>query len=301
MSKVMRLKLMRLAVAATAVGWFAGTAVAADWKPADGPLMTRWAKDVKPDKAWPEYPRPQMRRDAWLNLNGLWQFAFAKQGEEPPIGKDLAERILVPYPVESALSGVMKPADRVWYRRTFAVPKEWAGQRVLLHFGAVNWESNVWVNGSNKSALTAAATTPLPSTLPTPSTRDKAEQELIVGVWNPIDEGTQPRGKQVKKPGGIFYTASTGIWQTVWLEPVPPQTSIMRLKIVPDVDNGKVRIGMQIRGPGRTGLPSAPPSGKAIRPSPRSTKKSALRSSSASTSRTSGRRNTRSFMTCTSS
>ena len=220
MSTVMRLKWLRLAVAATAFGWFAGTAVAAEWKPADGPLMTRWAKDVKPDNVLPEYPRPQMRRDAWLNLNGLWQFAFAKEGDEPPVGKELAQRILVPFPVESALSGVMKPADRVWYRRTFAVPKEWAGQRVLLHFGAVDWEANVWLNGKKRSAPTAAATTPSRLDITNDLDANKAEQELIVGVWNPTDAGTQPRGKQVEEAGRHLLHASTGIWQTVWLEPV---------------------------------------------------------------------------------
>ncbi len=248
MSTVMRLKWLRLAVAATAVGWFAGTAVAAEWKPADGPLMTRWAKDVKPDKAWPEYPRPQMRRDAWLNLNGLWQFAFAKKGDEPPVGKQLDQCILVPYPVESALSGVMKPAERVWYRRTFAVPKKWAGERVLLNFGAVNWESNFWLNGKKLIGPHRGGYDPFSLDITNDLDANKAEQELIVGVWNPIDAGTQPRGKQVRKPGGIFYTASTGIWQTVWLEPVAPQADILSLKIIPDVDDGKVRIGMVIRG-----------------------------------------------------
>src|SRR5438445_6075747 len=101
------------------------TSRAAEWKPAAGPLMTRWAKDVTPDKVLPEYPRPQMVRKDWQNLNGLWQLAFGKEGEEPPIGKNLSEQILVPFPVESALSGVMKHADRLWYRRTFAVPKDW--------------------------------------------------------------------------------------------------------------------------------------------------------------------------------
>ena len=160
-----------------------------------------------------------MRRDAWLNLNGVWQLAVAKENEEPPIGKDLAERILVPFPVESALSGVMKHADRLWYRRTFAVPKDWAGQRVLLHFGAVDWQATVWVNGKKLGehqggydAFTLDITDAVDP--------QKAEQELIVGVWDPTDAGTQPHGKQVVKPGGIFYTPTTGIWQTVWLEPV---------------------------------------------------------------------------------
>ena len=207
------------AVAATALGTVVGTAAAADWKPADGPLQTRWTKDVKADNALPEYPRPQMRRDAWLNLNGVWQLAFAKEGEAPPAGKELAERILVPFPVESALSGVMKHADRLWYRRTFSIPKDWAGKRVLLHFGAVDWEATVWVNGKQLGeheggydAFTLDITDAVDP--------QKAEQELIVGVWDPTDAGTQPRGKQVIKPGGIFYTPTTGIWQTVWLEPV---------------------------------------------------------------------------------
>src|SRR5438105_15446690 len=117
----------------------------ADWQPANGPLLTRWAKDVRPDRVHPEYPRPQMVRKDWLDLNGLWQLASGKQGEEPPLGKDLPERILVPYPVESALSGVMKHRDRLWYRRLFTVPKGWRGKHVLLHFGAVDWEATVWV------------------------------------------------------------------------------------------------------------------------------------------------------------
>src|SRR5438105_2193523 len=128
-------------------GCLSGAAHAADWKPADGPLMTRWAKDVTPDKVHPEYPRPQMVREDWLNLNGLWQLAFATEGEAAPAGKDLPERILVPFPVESALSGVMKRAERLWYRLTFTVPEKWGRQRVLLHFGAVDWEATVWVNG----------------------------------------------------------------------------------------------------------------------------------------------------------
>src|SRR6266567_3560630 len=99
---------------------------AADWKPASGPLATRWARDVSPERVHPEYPRPQLVRKDWLNLNGLWQLAFAKEADSVPAGNSLPERILVPFPVESALSGVMKRADRLWYRRTFVVPHEWA-------------------------------------------------------------------------------------------------------------------------------------------------------------------------------
>jgi hypothetical protein len=225
------------------------SARAEEWKPAKGPLMTRWAKDVRPDKVHPEYPRPQLVRPEWRSLNGLWQYAEAKADEKPPIGKDLSSQILVPFPIESALSGVMKPIHRLWYRRTFTVPKEWAGKRVLLHFGAVNWESTVHLNGKHLTTHKGGYdgfTVDL-----TDSLKKNGEQELIVGVHNPIDAGTQPRGKQVRKPGGIFYTSSTGIWQTVWLEPVAKASSIAGLTIVPDVKNGKVRITVHTRGQGK--------------------------------------------------
>src|SRR5438552_12976618 len=190
----------------------------ADWQPARGPLLTRWAKDVQADKVHPEYPRPQMVRKDWLNLNGLWQLALAKKDESPPFGKNLPERILVPFPVESALSGVMKRADRLWYRRTFTVPEEWAGRRTLLHFGAVDWEATVWVNGkklgSHRGGYDAFSFDISEALKPT------GEQERLVGVWDPTDAGSQPRGKQVSKPKGIYYTPATGIWRTVWLEPV---------------------------------------------------------------------------------
>jgi hypothetical protein len=235
------------AVTAAACWFLVGTTVAADWKPADALLMTRWAKDVNPDKCLPEYPRPQMRREAWLNLNGLWQLAFGKEGEQPPAGKDLPERILVPFPVESGLSGVMKPADRLWYRRTVAVPKEWAGKRLLLHFGAVDWEATVWVNGK-KLGDHRGGYDGFTFDITDAVDPKKAEQELIVGVWDPTDASTQPRGKQVKKPGGIFYTSTTGIWQTVWIEPVP-HASIESLKIIPNIDNSTVRVEVKPRGP----------------------------------------------------
>jgi hypothetical protein len=223
----------------------ATTATAAEWQPAKGPLLTRWTKDVKADQPRPEYPRPQMRRQHWRTLNGIWQLAFAQKDEAAPIGKDLGERILVPFPVESALSGVMKHAERLWYRRLFTVPKEWKDQRVLLHFGAVDWEAKVWVNGKEIGSHRGgydAFTFDITDAL-----KQDGEQELIVGVWDPTDAGLQPRGKQVRKPGGIMYTPTTGIWQTVWLEPVP-QTYIERLRIVPSVDKSEVRIRVYVNG-----------------------------------------------------
>jgi hypothetical protein len=239
---------MRISLFLAGVGLMLSTGVtgAADWKPAQGPLMTRWAKDVSPDKVLPEYPRPQMVRKDWQSLNGLWQLAFAKEGEPAPVGKELPERILVPFPVESALSGIMKHGDRLWYRRTFTVPPARTGRRVLLHFGAVDWEAMVWVNGKKLSEHQGGYDPFSFDT--TDALKPGSEQELIVGVYDPTDRGTQPRGKQVLKPSGIYYTPTTGIWQSVWLETVP-QTYIDSLKIVPDVDANAVTIQVNVRGP----------------------------------------------------
>jgi hypothetical protein len=222
-------------------------APAQEWKPARGPLMTKWAADVQPDKGTPlpEYPRPQLRRKSWLNLNGVWQLDFAKEGDAVPTGKDLSSRILVPFPVESALSGVMKPAERLWYRRMFSVPKEWAGQRVLLHFGAVDWEATVYINGK-KIGSHRGGYDPFSFDI-TDHLKKDGQQELIVGVYDPTNAGPQPRGKQVRKPGGIYYTPTTGIWQTVWLEPVSA-VHIAGLTIVPDVDRGVAHITVKASG-----------------------------------------------------
>ncbi|HEV3417531.1 MAG TPA: beta galactosidase jelly roll domain-containing protein, partial [Pirellulales bacterium] len=219
---------------------------AADWQPAQGPLQTRWAKDVSPENALPEYPRPQMVRKDWQNLNGLWDYAIRPKADER--AEKFDGLILVPFPVESALSGVMKRVDepnRLWYRRTFAVPKEWAGKNVLLHFGAVNWEASVWVNGKKLGEHRGGYdgfTFDITSAI-----KPEGEQEIVVSAWNPIDAGTQPRGKQVRKPGGIFYTPTTGIWQTAWIEPVP-QTAIDSVTIVPDIDKKLVRIIVKSHG-----------------------------------------------------
>jgi hypothetical protein len=219
-----------------------------DWQPAKGPLMTKWAKDVTPDRVHPEYPRPQMVRKDWMNLNGLWQFEIGKESDKIPFGKTLSKRILVPFPVESALSGVMQRLednDYLWYRRTFKVPESWKGKRTLLHLGAVDWQTTVLVNGEvvgkhvgGYDAFSMDITDAL---------KKDGEQELIVGVSDPTDGGTQPRGKQVRKPQGIYYTPTSGIWQTVWLEPVP-KTYIESLKITPDVDTGTLTLKVNMKG-----------------------------------------------------
>lgn len=219
---------------------------AADWQPASGPLKTRWAQDVSAEHALPEYPRPQLVREKWQNLNGLWDYAVEEKAAKQP--QDFDGQILVPYPVESALSGVMKrvtPEQRLWYRRKFSVDPSWADQRVLLHFGAVDWETTVWLNGREVDKHQGGYD-PFTLDITDALTKD-GEQELVVAVWDPSDAGPQPRGKQVNKPGGIFYTPTTGIWQTVWLEPVP-QGHIESLKIVPDLDGKQVKVTVRCAG-----------------------------------------------------
>ena len=226
---------------------FVAEAVPVAWDPAVGPLMTRWAKDVSPDKALPEYPRPQMVRKQWLNLNGLWDYAIRPNGEAKPQTWD--GTILVPFPVESALSGVMKPVgekDRLWYRRVFKIPADWVGKRVLLHFGAVDWETTVWVNG--KALGTHKGGYDGFSFDITDALKPDGAQDVVVSVWDPSDAGPQPRGKQTRKPGFIWYTATTGIWQTVWLEPVGEEAAIEALKIVPDVDEGALKLTVTTTG-----------------------------------------------------
>jgi hypothetical protein len=218
------------------------------WQMAKGPLMTRWAKEVTPQNALIEYPRPQMVRANWQNLNGLWDYAIAdKNAPQPAFGG----QILVPYPVESALSGVMKafkPDQRLWYRRTFTVPAAWNRQRVLLHFGAVDWESKVFVNGQSIGSHRGGYdefSFDITSRL-----KSGAPNEIVVAVTDPSDESWQLRGKQVLFPQGAAYTATSGIWQTVWLEPVP-QSSIEKLKIVPDLKNGALKLTVNGRTPPR--------------------------------------------------
>ncbi|MBW3637109.1 MAG: glycoside hydrolase family 2 [Armatimonadetes bacterium] len=201
--------------------------------------MTRWADQVNPARPLPEYPRPQLVRSEWLNLNGIWEYQSGAAGDALPTGRKLSSEILVPYPVESALSGVMEHHDRLWYRRSFTVPAAWKGRQLMLNFGAVDYEAEVFVNGQRVGIHTGGYD-PFSYDV-SPYLKGNGPQELIVRVFDPTDAGGQPRGKQAIKPGGIMYTSTTGIWQTVWLEPVA-RTSIRNLRIVPDVDTQQVRL-----------------------------------------------------------
>ncbi len=217
-----------------------------EWKPAHGRLATRWTTQVDPAKTHPEYPRPQMVRPEWVNLNGLWDYAIRPKGGERPAAFD--GRVLVPFPVESALSGVMKPVkpdQRLWYRRTFTLSPPQPAKRWLLHFGAVDWDTTVVFNGKTLGSHRGGYD-PFSFDV-TEAISPSGTQELVVSVWDPTDAGSQPRGKQVLKPGGIMYTANTGIWQTVWLEPVP-DVRIDSLNLVPDLDASELRVTVTLSG-----------------------------------------------------
>jgi len=202
------------------------------WRPEPAPLASRWAKQVSPAHVWPEYPRPQMVRSQWQSLNGLWELKFASDALEPPFGETLPERVLVPFPIESSLSGIRRRAERVWYRREFEVPQRWSGKRILLHFGAVDWEATVYVNGQ-KVGRHRGGFDPFQFDI-TDQLTGEGPQELLVAVFDPSDDGPQPRGKQVKQPTRIHYTPCTGIWQSVWIEPVSA-VRIERLHTTADV------------------------------------------------------------------
>ena len=208
------------------------------WAPKQAPLMTKWAAQVDPKAPLPEYPRPQLVRSQWQNLNGIWQYQPGASDEATPTGQKLSSEILVPFPVESALSGVMEHHDRLWYRRTFTIPQNWRGQQIKLNFGAVDYEAQIFVNGQSVGTHTGGYEAF--SYDITPFLKGNGPQELIVRVFDPTEAGGQPRGKQTTKPGGIMYTPTTGIWQTVWLEPVA-KNSIVSLHMTPDIDAGNVK------------------------------------------------------------
>ncbi|MEJ0089847.1 MAG: sugar-binding domain-containing protein [Limisphaerales bacterium] len=214
------------------------------WQPKQAPLMTDWAQQVNPTNVLPEYPRPQMVRSDWMNLNGVWQFQPGATNDPVPTGLNLVGVILVPFPMESALSGVMQYNAFSWYRRQFTVPMDWSGQRTILHFGAVNWRSQIYVNGQNVGIHTGGYD---PFSYDITPYLNSGTNELIVRVYSPEDNGGQPRGKQTLYPQGIMFTSASGIWQTVWLEPVPA-TSIGSIHLTPDIDNNRVLVNVAING-----------------------------------------------------
>ena len=215
------------------------------WEMVSGKVATPWAGQVDPNAPLPEYPRPQMVRETWMNLNGLWDYAIRpKDSDETSAAYD--GKILVPFAIESALSGVGKTVGKenvLVYRHAVTLPRAFRNKKVLLHFGAVDWKCDVWVNGVAVGSHTGGYD-PFYFDI-TSALKRSGSQEFRVTVWDPTDEGPQPRGKQVNVPKSIWYTSVTGIWQTVWLEAVP-DTYIQSIRLTPDLDNEELALQAKV-------------------------------------------------------
>jgi hypothetical protein len=209
------------------------------WKMKNIPITTRWDNDICSSNPLPEYPRPQMQRDNnWINLNGLWNYCITKNTDSLP--RDFNKVILVPFPIESALSGVKQkllPNELLWYKKIFNKPILKRNERLLIHFGAVDWQATVYLNGikvcSHSGGYTAFSCD-ITDAL-------KTSNELILKVYDPTDKGMGPHGKQLLNPGNIYYTPTSGIWQTVWMECVPAN-HIESFRITPDIDKSQLNV-----------------------------------------------------------
>lgn len=207
--------------------------------------QSRWAKEVGPDNALKEYPRPQLQRKDWQNLNGLWEYSITDSSTIAP-GK-FDGKILVPYPIESALSGVQKslmPDQCLWYKRNIQRASIKTNDRILLNFGAVDWKASVYINGMQVGEHTGGYQS---FSFDVTDYLQSGSNELLVKVYDPSDEGPNPHGKQVLHPANIYYTPSSGIWQTIWLETVPA-THITHLKATPDIDKGILNVDISAMG-----------------------------------------------------
>ncbi len=214
------------------------------WVPVPGKISSPWAANVNPAQPLPEYPRPQLTRDNnWKNLNGLWNYAITKK-ENTAIPNQWDGKILVPFAIESSLSGVGKTVGEenlLWYHTTIDIAK--LKNTILLHFGAVDWRTDVYLNGT-KIGSHEGGFDPFSFDI-TPFLKKGGKQDLVLSVWDPSDKGYQPRGKQVVKPSGIWYTPVTGIWQTVWIESVA-ETHIASTKQTPNIDTKSLAISATI-------------------------------------------------------
>lgn len=218
---------------------FSSMLLSAQWKPMGDKIKTAWAEKIDPNNVLPEYPRPIMERDKWQNLNGLWDYAILPMGQQEPQTFD--GKILVPFAVESSLSGVQKELGKgkeLWYRRTFTIPSDWKSKNIILHFGAVDWKAEVYLNNIKIGTHTGGYT---PFSFDVTPFLTSGNQKLVVKVWDPTSDSSIPRGKQVTNPHGIWYTPVSGIWQTVWLEPVNNK-HIVGVTPIADVDNNNLKV-----------------------------------------------------------
>ncbi len=210
------------------------------------PMMTEWGEQVTPANAWRGYPRPQMVRANWTNLNGEWDYAVTSVTNTPGRPEKWDGKILVPFPIESALSGVgrlLEPDEFLWYtRKITCAPK--AGERILLHFGGVDFRTMVFI-GHTEVMDVPHEGGQNPFTVDITDYVKPGENELTVCVWDPTEDFVNSLGKQSFKPGGIVYTRVSGIWQTVWMETVP-ERYIKSYKVVTDIDKGEVTIELRV-------------------------------------------------------
>lgn len=219
--------------------FFSSVSSFAQWKPAGDKIKTVWAEKIDPNNVLPEYPRPIMERAKWQNLNGLWDYAILPMGQQEPQTFD--GKILVPFAVESSLSGVQKELGKekeLWYRRTFTIPSDWKSKNVILHFGAVDWKTEVYLNNIKIGSHTGGYT---PFCFDVTPFLTSGNQKLVVKVWDPTSDSSIPRGKQVTNPNGIWYTPVSGIWQTVWLEPVNNK-HIVGITPIANIDNNNLKV-----------------------------------------------------------
>ena len=223
------------------------TANAVEWQMKQGPMMTPWSETLDPENVLGEYPRPQMERQEWMNLNGIWDLRKAIQDEAYSPDFIYDKKILVPFPLESAISGVMEESDNqcYWYRRTLTIPESMKGKNILLHFDAVDWKAIVYVNGKKVGQHTGGYD-PFYFDI-TSALTDGGEQEIAVYIHDNTGAEGQPKGKQALDKWGCWYTPVSGIWQTVWLEPVNP-VHITRLSIEPDVDSSCFKLQVNATG-----------------------------------------------------
>nr|WP_310435633.1 AbfB domain-containing protein [Streptomyces sp. 3330] len=243
-------------VVGTALTATAPAAAAAQARtPKPSPMTTPWTDQVPTDTPLPEYPRPQLTRPDWANLNGIWDFAVTSADAGRPAS--FTEQIRVPFVAESALSGIQRKItqnDKLWYKRAFTVPSNWSGRRVQLHFGAADWRTTVWVNDRQAGAAHSGGYDAFSYDIT--DLLNGGANTLVVSVWDPTETGGQAVGKQRIRDvaphsgGGIFYTAASGLWQTVWLEPTAA-AHVSRLDLVPDPSNGRLKV--TVRGAGTNG------------------------------------------------